>query len=93
MRWCYVNVQLLIWIRVGQGSTALALGAGGGGGCLDIFFSCLSFFFSFLYSSLCETVRFRLKYCLKGPLSPKQPTNPSRIQESTPYNLRNSNDV
>ena len=28
---------LLIWIRVGQGPTALAIGAGGG--CLDIFFS------------------------------------------------------
>ena len=37
---------LLIWIRVGQGPTALAVGAGGG--CLDIFFSCLSFVFFFL---------------------------------------------
>ena len=25
--------------------------------------------------SLWETARYRLKYCLKGPLSPKQPTN------------------
>ena len=32
-----------IWIIVGQGPTALAVGAGGG--CLDIFFSCLSFLF------------------------------------------------
>ena len=39
-----------------------------GGGCLDIF-SLLSF------SSLWETARYRLKYCLKGPLSPKQPTD------------------
>ena len=33
VRWCWVNFQcrgvLLIWIRVGQGSTALAIGAGG----------------------------------------------------------------
>ena len=39
MRWCLVNVQcrgvLLIWIEVGQGSTALAVGAVGG--CLDFF--------------------------------------------------------
>ena len=52
VRWCWVNFQcrgvLLIWIRVGQGPTALALGAGGG--CLDIFFSRLSFIFSFSLS-------------------------------------------
>ena len=30
---------------------------------------------SFLSPSLWETARYRLKYCLKGPLSPKQPTN------------------
>ena len=42
VRWCWVNFQcrhgqgvLLIWIRVGQGPTALAVGADGG--CLDIF--------------------------------------------------------
>ena len=39
VRWCWENFQrwgvLLIWIRVGQGPTALAVGAGGGG--LDIF--------------------------------------------------------
>ena len=29
--------------------------------------------FSFLSPSLWETARYRLKYCLKGPLSPKQP--------------------
>ena len=48
-QWCWVNFQcggvLLIWIRVGQGPSALAVGAGGG--CLDIFFSRLSFLFSF----------------------------------------------
>ena len=60
-----------IWIVVGQGPTALAVGAGGG--CLDIF--SLIYRFSFLSPSLWETARYRLKYCLKGPLSPKQPTN------------------
>ena len=59
-----------IWIIVGQGPTALAVGAGGG--CLDIF--TLIYPFSPL-SSLWETARYRLKYCLKGPLNPKQPTN------------------
>ena len=58
-----------IWIRVGQGPTALAVG--GGGGCLDIF--SLVCHFSFLSPSLWETVRYRLKYCLKGT---KQPTSP-----------------
>ena len=52
---------LLIWIIVGQGPIALAVGAGGG--CLDIF--SLIYHFSFLYPSLWETARYRLKYCLK----------------------------
>ena len=60
-----------IWITVGQGPTALAVGAGGG--CLDIFTLIYPFFP--LSPSLWETVRYRLKYCLKGPLNPKQPTN------------------
>ena len=45
-----------------------------GWGGLDIF--CLLYHFCLLSPSLWETVRYRLKYCLKGPLSPKQPTNP-----------------
>ena len=60
-----------IWITVGQGPTALAVGAGRG--CLDIF--TLIYPFSRLSPSLWETARYRLKYCLKGPLTPKQPTN------------------
>ena len=56
-----------ILITVGQGPVALAVGAGGGG--LDIF--TLIYPFSFLSPSLWETVRYRLKYCLKWPLSPK----------------------
>ena len=55
-----------IWIIVGQGPTALAEDAGGG--CLDIF--SLVYHFSFLTPSVWETARYRLKYCLKGPLSP-----------------------
>ena len=60
-----------ILITVGQGPAALAVGAGGG--CVDIF--TLIYPFSSLYPSLWETARYRLKYCLKGPLNPKQPTN------------------
>ena len=60
-----------ILITVGQGPIVLAVGAGGG--CLDIF--TLIYPFSSLSPSLWETARYRLKYCLKGPLNPKQPTN------------------
>ena len=77
VRRCWINFQcrgvLLIWIIVGQGPIALAVCAGGG--CLDIF--SLIYHFSFLSPALWETARYRLKYCLKGPLSPKQPTNQS----------------
>ena len=60
-----------LWMLVEQGPTALAVGAGGGG--LDIF--TLIYPFSSLSPSLWETARYRLKYCLKRPLNPKQPTN------------------
>ena len=69
MRWCWVNFQcrgvLLIVIIVQQEPTALTVGAGGGG--FDIF--TLVYQFSFLSPSLWETARYKLKYCLKGPLS------------------------
>ena len=75
VRWCWVNFQyrgvLLIWIIVGQEPTALAVDACGG--CLDIF--SLIYHFSVRSPSLWNTARYRLKCCLKGPLSPKQPTN------------------
>ena len=51
---------------VGQGPIALAEGAGGGR--LTIF--TLPCPFSSLSPSLWETARYRLKYCLKGPLNP-----------------------
>ena len=64
-------------ITVGQGPTALAVGADGG--CLDIF--TLIYPFSLFSPSLWETARYRLKYCLKGPLNPQQPTNqPTNLQ-------------
>ena len=81
VRWCWINFQcrgvLLIWIRIGQGPTALAVGAGGG--CLDIF--SLVYHFSFPSPSLSQAARYRLKYCLKGPLSPNQPTNSTKIAQ------------
>ena len=72
-----------IWITVGQGPTALAVGAGGG--CLDIF--TLIYPFSPLSPSLWETVRYRLKYCLKGPLNPKQPTNQLEVSGFSTFRL------
>ena len=59
-----------IWITVGQGPIALAVGAGG-----VVWTFLLSFILSLLSPSLWETARYRLKYCLKGPLNPIQPTN------------------
>ena len=64
-----------IWMIVGQGPIVLAVGAGGG--CLDIF--TLLYLFSSLSPSLWETARYRLKYCFKRPLNPKQPTNQLRM--------------
>ena len=93
VRWCWVSFQcrgvLLIWIRVGQGPTALVVRAGGG--CLDIF--SLLYHFSFLSPSLWETARYRLKYCLKGPLSPKttnQPNNEPVWSYNTVIHLRDA---
>ena len=71
-----------IRITVGQGPTALAVGAGGGS--LDIFTLIYPFFP--LSPSLWETARYGLKYCLKGPLTPKttnQPTNQEGLGQSS----------
>ena len=63
-----------ILITVGQGPIALAVGAGGGS--LDIF---TLIYPSFpLSPSLWETARYRLKYCLKGPLNPKPTNQPTK---------------
>ena len=66
-----------IWITVGQGPIALAVGAGGG--CLDIFTLVYPFFPLSLSPSLSETARYRLKYCLKGPLNPKTTNQPNQL--------------
>ena len=77
VRWCCVNFQcrsiLLIWIRVGQGPTTLAVGADRG--CLDSF--TLVYYFCSLSPPLWETARYRLKYCLKGPLSQNTTNQPT----------------
>ena len=64
-----------ILITVVQEPTALAVGEGGG--CLDIFTPIYPF--SLLSPSLWETARYRLKYCLKGPLNPKQQNQPNPV--------------
>ena len=68
-------------ITVGQGPVALAVGACGG--CLDIFTLVYPFFP--LSPSLWETARYRLKYCLKGPLNPKTTNQPNLTIMSSPY--------
>ena len=60
-----------VWKIVGQGPIALAVGAGVRH--LDIF--TFLYLFSPLSPSLWETTRSRVKYCLKWPLHPNQPTN------------------
>ena len=60
-------------IILGQGPTALTTGASGG--CLDIFFTRLSFFTSVSFS-------------LGGPSNPKQPTNQPKVNG---YTFRESN--
>ena len=81
VRRCWVNFQcqgvLLIWIIIGQGPIALAVGAGRG---CSVIFSHI-YHFSSLPPSLWETPRYRLKYCLKGPLNPIQPTKPYKFQQ------------
>ena len=66
-----------ILITVGQGPIALAVGAGG-----VVWTLLLSTILSPLSPSLWETARYRLKYCLKGPLNPKQPTNQPNFQKT-----------
>ena len=58
-----------VWITEGQGPTVLVIGAGG-----VVWTFLLSSILS-LSPSFWETARYRLKYCLEGPLYPNQPTN------------------
>ena len=72
-----------VWMIVGQGPIALAVGAGG---VVWTFFTLLCLF-SPLSLSLWETARYRLKYCLKGPLNPVQPTNQIHCIQPFIFNL------
>ena len=78
VRWCWVNFQcrgvLQFGLEQGKGLLRLQWAWVGLFG-LFTWLSCLSSF-----SPLWETARYRLKYCLKGPLNPKQPTNQLRSQ-------------
>ena len=74
VRWCWVNFQCRGVLQFGYSrARAYCARSRCGWGCLDILLSSILslLFFSFLR----ETARYRLKYCLKGPLNPKQPTN------------------
>ena len=63
--------------------------SGCGWGWFAYFFSRLSFLSSFS-RSLWEMVRYRLKYCLKGPLRQKQPTNLFSIVNYTETKLNHN---
>ena len=90
VRWSWVSFQcggvLLVWKIVGQGPTTLAVGAGWG--CLDIF--TLICPFSLLSPSLWETTRYRLKYCLKGSLSPKTTNQPKSFSVLPMFSIESS---
>ena len=65
VRWCWVNFPTNL-----DGPIALAVVQVGV--VWTFFVSCI---FSLFFLPLWETAQYRLKYCLKGPLNPKQPTN------------------
>ena len=68
-----------IWIIVRQGPTACSWC---GWGLFGHFYSHLSLLSSF--SPLLETARYRLKYCLKGPLNPPPPPPPKTTKFMPP---------
>ena len=84
-----VRGVLLIWIRVGQGFYCACRRCGWG---LFGHFSLL-YHFSILSPSLWETTRYRLKHCLKGPFSPKQPTNQNTFSSPNAYLQRLLGDI
>ena len=74
----FLSLPLLVFLftvpsgaMVGRWPAVLTVGAAGV--CLDFFLSSINLYL-LLSPSLRETVRYRLQYCLKGPLSSKQPT-------------------
>ena len=73
MRWCWVNFQCRGVLQFGYSrARAYCSRSRCGWRLFGHFYSHLSFPLS---PSLWETARYRLKYCLKGPLNQKQPTN------------------
>ena len=74
VRWCWVNFQCRGVLQFGYSRARAYCARSRCGWGLFGHFSLL-YPFSPLSPSLWETVRYRLKYCLKGPLNPKQPTN------------------
>ena len=74
VRWCWVNFQCRGVLQFGYSrARAYCARSRCGWGLFGHFYTPLSFLSSFSLSL--ETARYRLKYRLKGPLSPKQPTN------------------
>ena len=84
VRRCWVNFQyrgvLLFWMCRARAYCACSRC---GWGCLDIF--SLFYHFSFLSPSLWGAARYRLKFCLKGPLSPKQTNKQSIVDHQKIY--------
>ena len=77
VRWCWVNFQSRGVLQFEYcRARAYCARSRCGRGLFGHFYSYLLIYpFSLLSPSLWETARYRLKYCLKGPLNPKQPTN------------------
>ena len=69
VRWRWVNFPT----NVIDNSRARVLAVGTGEGCLDIFFSRLSFL------PHQEMARYRQKYCLKGSLNPETTNQPNPV--------------
>ena len=68
---CLYACMYLIMNKILFKSRTAALAIDADGVCLDIF---SPVFLSLFSPSLQEMARYRLKYCLKGLLNPKQPT-------------------
>ena len=94
VRWCWMNFPVPGRLtNLDENKTrAYCACSGCGWGLFGNLFSRLSFLF--LSPILWETARYRLKYCLKGPLNPNnQPTNCALPQArffSIPCRVKNS---
>ena len=74
VRWCWVTSSAGASYNLDDSrARAYCACSRCGWGLFGHFYSPLSFLSSFSLSL--ETARYRLKYCLKGPFNPKQPTN------------------